>query len=75
MYNRFMELINEPDHIGISIFSNAKVDQNGILAAVADFHRHNGSLAKYGETKSIRYFGDSEKTRTELEGALENDKV
>ena len=67
MYQRFMEMINETDHLGISIFNNAKVDQTGILAAIADFHRRNESLAKYGESKSIRYYGESEKTRTELE--------
>ena len=67
IYRRFTKMINETNRHSISIFNGAKVDHNGILEAIKDLARlHNGSLAKFGESNSIRYFGDSEKTKKDL---------
>ena len=66
IYRRFMEMIVDANHTGISIFNNVNIDHNGIMGAIADFQRNNGSLAKYGETKSIKVYGGTDKTRNEL---------
>merc|ERR1739848_508453 len=70
MYRRFNDLISFDNHTGISLFNNAKIDHNGILGAIADFNRgkHNKTLSEYGDTKFIRVYGGTDKTRKELQG-------
>ena len=67
MYRRFTKMINNSEPHSISIFLGAKVDHFGILEAIKDLQRlYNESLAGFGDSKSIRYFGDSEKIKKEL---------
>ena len=72
MYRRFMDLFKEEEHAGISIFYNAKIDNNGIFTAIADFNRENENgtetLKKIGESKSIIYLGEDVKFRDDLKG-------
>ena len=70
MYRRFMDLFKKDEHAGISIFYNAKIDNNGIFTAIQDFTRSNGTeaLKKIGESKSIIYLGEDVKFRDDLKG-------
>merc|ERR1739838_1242697 len=58
IYRRFIDMMEKPEHEGISVFSNAHVDHNGILEAIADLKK-NVSLAKFGKSKSFRVYGGS----------------
>ena len=66
IYRRFKKMIEDKSHGGISIFDNAHVDHNGILAAIGDLGK-NQSLAKYGKTKSFRYYTHLPKQIDEFE--------
>ena len=73
MYRRFNDLINREDHEGIYIFYNADIDDNGLLTAIQDYNKNGtGDLKKMGESKSIVYLGDSDKTWANLEGIGKN---
>ena len=69
IYRRFMRSINKTEHKGIAIFNNVYIEFTGLMAAIEELNRKNSSsLKKMGESKSLRYFGTSEKMRKEIEG-------
>ena len=64
-----MKSINETEHKGIAIFHNVNIEFGGLMAAIADLNRKNmSSLKEMGKSKSLRYYGTSEKIRKEIEG-------
>ena len=64
-----MRSINETEHNGIAIFHNVNLSFGGIEAAIEDLNRKNmTSLKEMGKSKSLRYYGTSEKMRKEIEG-------
>ena len=64
-----MRSINKTEHKGIAIFNNVHIEFTGLEEAIEELNRKNSSsLKKMGESKSLRYFGTSEKMRKEIEG-------